>query len=164
MAVDVLPNQRPESKRQRTSSMAALASIAVFLITVAFAGWTAYLTGESMVWYREQAGRIIASSSDPEMAALVLTVYTGFVKKQMALAIAGMLALLGLGLSLNALRNASTANAETPGVLRLSFSSVSPGVCAFMAATVIVVVVVTTRDSFGVPPIDAPPPPASSVK
>ena len=127
------------------------ASTAIFLVTVVFAAWASYLTSESMYWFRVQSDRVLAGSSDPAMSALVLTVYTGFVKKLMALAIAGMLALLGLGLSLHALRTPTTASGEASGGFKISLSSVSPGVCAFLAATVIVVVVVTTRDSFGAP-------------
>ena len=82
-----------------------------------------------MQWFRIEAQRVLSTSSDPAMSALVLTVYTGFVKKLMALAIAGMLALLGLGLSLHALRTPSTASGEVGAGLRISLSSVSPGVC-----------------------------------
>lgn len=133
-------------------SMTKAAGATIFLTSAAFAIWISYMTAQSLDWYKVQTALVLARTDDAVASALILAVYTGFMKKQLALSIAGMLALLGLGLSLRALRTASTASAEAAST-RISLSSVSPGVCAFLAAAVIVVVVVTTRDSFGAPPI-----------
>lgn len=122
----------------------------LFLVTTLFAVWASYISSESITWYRDQVGATLANTTDPLQDALILSIYTGFIKKLIALLIAGMLALLGLGLCLHALRNATTANAESQNGFKFSFSSVSPGVCAFLSATLIVITVVLSRDGFTV--------------
>ncbi len=122
----------------------------LFLVTTLFAVWASYISSESISWYRIQVEATLAATKNPLQDALILSIYTGFIKKLIALLIAGMLALLGLGLCLHALRNATTANAESQNGFKFSFSSVSPGVCAFLSATLIVITVVLSRDGFTV--------------
>ncbi|MFM9428755.1 hypothetical protein RCH10_005232 [Variovorax sp. GrIS 2.14] len=104
---------------------------------------------ESIVWYRSQiAGLISSTKGDWQAGAVLLALFSSYAKKQIALVLASVLALLGLGLSLHAMKESSQAEIAGGAGFKLSFATFSPGICAFLTAGLIVLAVVWKDDKF----------------
>lgn len=146
---DSYPPKPPRTQPTRTRESASRERLVVLIVAVVFAASIGALLMESIVWYRSQIALLLgASKGDWQAGALLLALFSNYAKKQVALLIAAVMAMLGLGLSLHAMKRASQAEVAGSAGLKLSFASFSPGICAFLTAGVIVLTVVWKDDKF----------------
>lgn len=147
--MDAYPSNPKPVQASRNTSSASRERTIVLAVAAVFALGLGIVLVESMIWYRTAIGNLLPKAGeDWQSGAILLALFASYAKKQVALVIAAILAMLGLGLSLHAMKEASQAELSNAGGFKLSFASFSPGICAFLAACAIVLAVIWKDDKF----------------